>query len=205
MGRVSGQYHCSAGETDGRDVSGTHTAMWRRLDHPGHDAARLVHHAPFWQLGGTAVFLLDRPCRLEYQIVCDAAWRTLHGRVSGWYGAEPIKVELYTDTARRWTLNGQPVPSVAGCVDLDLSFTPATNVIPVRRLALNQGERAEVRSAWLTFPGLNLELLVQSYGRTGEFTYHYESPGTEFVTDVEVDSTGFALRYPPLWEREPGG
>ena len=35
--------------------------MWRRLDRPGHEAARLVHHAPFWQLGGTAVFLLDRP------------------------------------------------------------------------------------------------------------------------------------------------
>ena len=89
-------------------MNGVHTATWRRLDQPGHEAARLVHHAPFWQLGGTAVFLLDRSCRLEYQIVCDAAWRTLHARVTGWYGADPVKAELYTDTARRWTINGQP-------------------------------------------------------------------------------------------------
>ncbi|HEY9507884.1 MAG TPA: putative glycolipid-binding domain-containing protein [Gemmatimonadales bacterium] len=186
-------------------MSGVHTAMWRRLDRPGHEAARLVHHAPFWQLGGTAVFLLDRPCRLEYQVVCDAAWRTLHGRVTGWYGGDPVKVELYTDSARRWTINGQPVPAVAGCVDLDLSFSPATNTIPIRRLALNPGERAEVRSAWLKFPGLGLEPLVQTYARTGELTYRYDSSGGEFVTDIEVDAAGFVVRYPPLWEREPGG
>ncbi len=185
-------------------MSGVHTAIWRRLDRPGHEAARLVHHAPFWQLGGTAVFLLDRPCRLDYQIVCDAAWRTLHGRVTGWYGADPVRVELYTDAARRWTLNGQSVPSVAGCVDLDLSFTPATNILPVRRLALNQGERAEVRSAWLTFPELSLEPLIQTYVRTGELTYHYESQGGDFVTDIEVGHDGFVVRYPPLWEAEPG-
>ena len=183
-------------------VSGVETAIWRRLDPPGHEAARLVHHAPFWQLGGTAVFLLDRPCRLEFQLVCDAAWRTLHGRVSGWYGAEPVKVELYTDTARRWTINGHPAPSVAGCADLDLSFSPATNTIPIRRLALNQGERAEVRSARLSFPDLTLEPLVQSYARTGESTYRYEAAGGEFATELEVDAAGFVVRYPPLWERE---
>jgi hypothetical protein len=90
-------------------------------------------------------------------------------------------------------------------VDLDLSFSPATNTIPIRRLALNQGERAEVRSAWLKFPDLALELLVQTYARTGEFTYHYASSGGEFVTDIEVDAAGFVVHYPPLFEREPGG
>jgi hypothetical protein len=186
-------------------MSPVQTILWRRLDHPGHDAARLVHHAPFWQLGGTSVFALEQGvCRLEYQIVCDAAWRTLHGRVSGWIGDGPVKVELYTDTARRWTLNGRPVPAVAGCVDLDLAFTPATNTLPIRRLALNPGERAEVRSAWLRFPELTLEPLVQTYTRTGEFTYHYESAGAEFVTDLEIDPAGFVRRYPPFWEGERG-
>ncbi len=186
-------------------MSAVHTVLWRRLDHPGHDAARLVHHAPFWQLGGTAVFGVERrTCRLEYHIVCDAAWRTLHGRVNGWIGPDPVKVELYTDTARRWTVNGRPAPAVAGCVDLDLAFTPATNTIPIRRLALNQGERAEVRSAWLRFPELTLEPLIQTYARTGEFTYHYESTGGDFTTDLEVGAAGFVLRYPPLWEGELG-
>jgi uncharacterized protein len=62
-----------------------------------------------------------------------------------------------------------------------------------------------VRSAWLGFPDLTLEPLVQTYARTGESTYHYEAPATEFETDLEVDAAGFVVRYPPLWEREPGG
>lgn len=187
------------------DTLPAHVILWRRLDQPGHDAARLVHHAPFWQLGGTAVFAeAGRICRLEYQVVCDAGWRTLHARVLGWLGVEPVKVEIYTDTARRWTINGQEAPAVAGCVDVDFAFSPATNVIPVRRLALNPGERAEVRSAWLTFPALTLEPLVQTYARTSESTYHYEVVGGDFVTDLEFGPAGLVLRYPPLWEAEAG-
>ena len=55
------------------------------------------------------------------------------------------------------------------------------------------------------FPQLTLDLLIQTYTRTGETTYHYESQGGEFVTDIEVDPVGLVVRYPPLWEREPGG
>jgi hypothetical protein len=187
------------------DALPVHVILWRRLDQPGHDAARLVHHAPFWQLGGTAVFVEEgRICRLEYQVVCDAGWRTLHARVNGWIGVDPVKVEIYTDTARRWTLNGQEAAAVAGCVDVDFAFSPATNVIPIRRLALNHGERAEVRSAWLTFPTLTLEPLVQTYARTGESSYHYEVVGGDFVTDLEFGPAGFVLRYPPLWEAVTG-
>jgi hypothetical protein len=86
---------------------------------------------------------------------------------------------VYTDTARRWILNGQQSPAVAGCVDLDLAFSPSTNTIPI-------------------------EPLVQTYVRTGESSYHYESSGGDFVTDLEVGSAGFVLRYPPLWESEAG-
>jgi hypothetical protein len=89
-------------------------------------------------------------------------------------------------------------------VDIDLPFTPSTNMIPIRRLSLNPGERAEVRAAWLRFPELTLEPLVQSYARTGDTSYHYESSGGEFVTDLEVGAAGFVLRYPPLWEGEAG-
>lgn len=179
------------------------TILWRRLDRPGHEAARLVHHAPFWQLGGTAVFGHELgPCRLEYQVVCDAGWRTLHAKVIGWIGPRQVKAELYTDTARRWVINGQQASSVAGCVDLDLAFTPSTNTLPIRRLSLNPGERVEVRAAWLTFPALELEPLVQVYVRTGASSYHYESSGGAFETDLEVGAGGFVLRYPPLWEEE---
>ncbi len=177
--------------------------IWRRVDQPGHEAARLVYHDPFWQLSGTAVFAEGaEACRLEYLIVCDAGWRTLHARVNGWVGSQRARLELAAGDDRRWRLNGAECPQVQGCLDLDLSFSPATNGLAIRRLALDLGQAGEVRSAWLTFPGFTLEPLAQVYRRTGPMTYRYEAFGGSFVADLEVNQAGLVIRYPDLWEAE---
>jgi uncharacterized protein len=180
--------------------------LWRRLDLPGHDAARVVFHEPFWQLGGMAVFSHNGlPCRLEYAVVCDAAWRTLHAGVVGWMGSRRVRVNLVASAGRGWHLNSRLHTDLADCLDVDLAFTPATNMLPIRRLTLRPGQASAVRAAWLTFPALTLESLDQTYRRTGESTYHYESGGGAFATDLEVNEAGFVTRYPGQWEREPPG
>jgi hypothetical protein len=177
--------------------------LWRRLDQPGHDSARLFFHDTQWHLTGTAVFVESaQPCRLDYRVVCDASWRTLAASVAGWLGHRAISIELRADGAGRWQLNDADCPAVAGCLDVDLSFTPATNLLPIRRLALPVGEKAAVRSAWLTFPALTLEPLDQLYRRTHVTTYAYESNGGSFSTELEVNGDGFVTFYPNLWEAE---
>jgi hypothetical protein len=177
--------------------------LWRRLDQPGHEAARIVFHKPFWQLTGSAVFAHEgQPCRLEYLVVCDGGWKTSHARVIGWLGQRRIRYELWADSERRWRMNGTVSPEVAGCVDLDLAFSPSTNTIPIRRLGLALGEEAEVRAAWLGFPEFALEPLDQTYRRTGLDSYLYQSAGGSFVTQLEVNPAGFIARYPGRWELE---
>jgi hypothetical protein len=177
------------------------TVLWRRLDGPGHDAARLVYHEPLWQLGGMAVFLHDgEPCRLEYGIACDAAWQTRHAWIAGWIGHIRVRVNVLATADRRWQLDGRACESLDGCADVDLAFTPSTNLLPIRRLALAPGESAPVRAAWLTFPGLTLEPLDQVYRRTGEKTYRYETDRGAFAADLEVDADGFVRRYGRAWE-----
>ncbi|MGH7311270.1 MAG: putative glycolipid-binding domain-containing protein, partial [Candidatus Rokuibacteriota bacterium] len=152
--------------------------LWRRLDQPGHESARLRAHPFGWQLGGTAVFAHDgQPCRLDYGVVCDAAWRTVSGTVAGWVGSETVEITIAVDAARRWWLNGHECPGAAGCTDLDLNFSPSTNLLPIRRLDLAAGAEAEVRAAWLRFPGFSLEPLAQIYRRIDVTTYRYESAG----------------------------
>ena len=41
-----------------------------------------------------------------------------------------------------WFANGVEQDNVAGCLDLDLGFTPATNLFAIRRLSLKVGQRA---------------------------------------------------------------
>ncbi len=177
--------------------------LWRRLDQPGHDCARLVFHDAQWHLTGTAVFVeSQQPCRLDYRVICDASWRTLSGSVAGWLGNRAISVELRVDGAGRWRLNDADCPGVTDCLDLDLAFTPATNLLPIRRLALSIGEEAAVRSAWFSFPTLALEPLDQVYRRIQGATYAYESDGGRFSTELEVNGHGFVTRYANQWEAE---
>lgn len=187
-------------------VSGVSSGLsfWRRLDRPGHEAARLWRHDPIWQLTGTAVFEEDgHPCRLEYLVACDAEWRTIHARVTGWVGHRRLALELNADRARRWRLNGIPHDLLDGCLDVDLAFSPATNLLPIRRLALAEGGAGEAQAAWVRFPELSVEPLHQRYHRISAESYRYETLDGAFAAELQVNTAGFVTRYPGLWEAMP--
>jgi hypothetical protein len=173
------------------------------MDRPGHESARLFTKDSRWHLEGTAVFAHDRqPCRLDYLVICNSRWQTLSGKVAGWVGTETVDVDLAVDGDRRWRLNGEGCPEVAGCVDLDLNFSPSTNLLPIRRLNLAIGQGAAVRAAWLRFPSFNLEPLEQLYRRIDLATYRYESAGGRFVAELRVNDSGLVTHYPNVWEVE---
>lgn len=183
-----------------------HTILWRRLDRPGHEAARLAFEDGSWKLTGTAAFAHEgQACRLDYAVVCDPSWHTTSTRVAGWVGSEGVEVEVTVDHARRWWVNGVESPEVAGALDVDLNFSPSTNLLPIRRLSLAVGQSEEVRAAWLRFPSFRLERLDQVYRRTGLSAYRYESAGGSFVADLEVNEVGLVTVYPKIWQAEAGG
>ena len=177
--------------------------LWRALVWPGFEACRLSVQDSNWHLEGTAVLSHEqRPCRLDYHIVCDEAWRTLSAKVEGWLGSSIVDIQIKTDPSQRWWLNGVEQPEVMGCIDLDLNFSPSTNLLPIRRLDLAVGETADVRAAWLRFPSFQLEPLPQQYRRLGETAYRYESSGGQFVADLRVNRSGFVIDYPGIWQCE---
>jgi hypothetical protein len=185
-------------------VSDGPAVLWRRLDAPGHDACRVEPAGDGWRLDGAAVFRHDgSAARLAYRVACDASWRTHEGSVHGWVGARAIDVAVRRTTGGAWTLNGVPVPGLAGCVDLDLGFTPATNLFQLRRIALGVGGDADVPVAWLDVPAGTLSVLPQRYERRDEGRYWYEAPRFGYTALLEVDPAGFVRRYPGLWEAEP--
>jgi uncharacterized protein len=180
--------------------------LWRRLDQPGHDSARLTERTTGAILDGTAVFSeAGLACRLNYRIECDTAWRTVSASVRGWLDATEIDLAIEAGPARAWTLNGRPCPNVQGCEDVDLSFTPATNLLPIRRAALGVGGRAAVRAAWLVFPAVALEPLDQIYERVAERRYDYQSHGGAFRAILDTNAVGFVTEYSGLWRVEDAG
>jgi uncharacterized protein len=181
----------------------TSTILWLRIDRPGHESARLSRRDVLWRLAGRALFAADEgPTALDYEVVCDETWKTVSATVAGWIGSKLVSSHIEVAEEGRWLLNGVEVPEVAGAVDVDLNFSPSTNLLPIRRLVLEVGEEANVIAAWLRFPGFTLEPLDQTYRRTGLSTWRYTSSGGRFVRDLEVDSDGFVTNYPGLWIAE---
>ena len=180
--------------------------LWKRLDMPGHEAASVSLARNRWNLSGTALFVFERqPCRLDYEIECDSAWSTRDARITGQVGEMPVSLVISRSVEGEWLANDAPQPAVHGCVDIDLGFTPSTNLLPIHRLKLRIGENAKVRAAWVRFPELTIEVLEQSYTRLAEATYLYESDGGKFKRELTVNADGFVVDYPGLWCEEATG
>jgi hypothetical protein len=178
--------------------------LWRRLDAPGHDACRLEESAAGWVLDGAAVFAEDHvPARLLSRLTFDRSWRTEHGEVRGWIGGRSVELEVAHTGEGAWTLNGAAVQGLRECVDLDLGFTPASNLAQLRRSALAVGQATDVPVAWLDPSAGTLDLLRQRYERRSETSYWYEAPRFDYAALLEVSPPGFIRRYPGLWEAEP--
>ena len=177
--------------------------LWSRLDRPGHELARVEPADSGWILSGTALFLHDGAAsQLDYKIRCNDRWETISGRVGGRVGEEAISIDVAVRPGGVWRSNGVEVPAVRGAVDLDLNFSPSTNLLPIRRLNLAVGQEAAVRAAWLRFPSFVFEPLEQTYRRIDAATYRYTSAGGRFTVDLTVNEAGLVTFYPGLAESE---
>ena len=174
------------------------TVFWQRLDLPGSEVAQLKEEPDAWVIEGVVLVAIDcTPARLEYRVQCDRSWQTTIATVQGTLGERTVSCDIHSDTQGHWWLNGVRVPAVDGALDVDLAFTPSTNLLPLRRAPLAEGETMSVRAAWLTFPAFRLGPLDQSYQRLGDRRYHYRS--SSFEAELMVDELGLMVRYGDVW------
>lgn len=179
------------------------TAAWRRLEFPGHDAARLSRDGDGWRLTGAGASFTDAgPTALVYEVLCAADWTCRAARIHGFAGERTVDWRIQRSDGG-WAFDGAPVPAVAHCVDLDFGFTPATNVTQIRRIALADGGRAQFDVAWLDVGSGALTALPQVYERRSATAYAYEAPTFGYTAVLQLLAPeGFVRTYPDLWEAE---
>jgi hypothetical protein len=146
----------------------------------------------------------ERPYRTDYWIQLDRAWRVRRLLVQI-HGTEHV-LDLRSDGQGRWGADdGVPVAQLAGCIDVDLSATPITNSLPVRRLGLAPGASAELRVTYVTVPGLEVQAARQRYTCVGVrgsgMLYRYESLASGFSTELLFDDEGAVTDYPGTFRR----
>ena len=148
-----------------------------------------------WRVRGTVLtHQAMQPIELRYEVTVDPAWATKNVEVLVTLGDGHAR-EL-TELGGVWS-GPERAPEYSDCVDVDLSFTPATNTLPIRRLGLEIGEEAEIHVAWLVWPELTVRRAKQQYTRLAEHRYRYKQD--EFEAELTVDRQGLVLEYEGLW------
>ncbi len=174
-------------------------AIWTRLDRPGRDTAVLRPQAGGWMLEGAAAFDHERgPATVAYRMEVDDRWEATRGTVSGFVGGQAVHHEILHDDVG-WRLDGVRIESLNDLVDLDYGFTPATNVLQLKRIRLSLGQKADVPAAWFDLDSVSLIELPQTYERRGDASYWYEAPTVPYRALLEVAPNGFVRFYPGLW------
>ncbi len=173
------------------------TILWRNED-GGHERAVLMPDPKGLHLGGTALYRRrGQPIEVRYSVLTDPQWRTMVVGLHVQSGDVNRRLALRADGEGNWTAGADPQLNLAGALDVDLSFSPATNTLPIRRLQLAVGEAANVDVVYVDPHADGLRLASQRYERLDGERYRFSSG--DFAADLAVDGDGLVTSYPGGW------
>ena len=179
--------------------------MWWAWDGPGLEHLCLMVGEDGVVADGMVIGVTEgHPFRVVYEVRCDVGWQVRAMRIG--VPGEPPRVHVLSNGEGNWTTpDGRFVPHLEGCTDVDISVTPFTNTLPIRRLGLAPMESAEVSVAYVEGAELQAWPEPQRYtclekGDRGGL-YRFLSLDSEFTADLLVDADGLVLDYPGLFRR----
>lgn len=101
-----------------------------------------------------------------------------------------------------WSENdGTPRPDLAGCIDIDLSGSPFTNTLPIRRASFETRKPEHFTMAYVDLFTLGVVPDEQIYTRLDDTHFRYRSADGSFERVLTIDSDGIVVSYPGLFER----
>jgi uncharacterized protein len=196
---------------------------WQRTDTAGGEHV-LVDSSTGLHARGTALAVDPIAYTARYELRTDPDWVTTSLEVStegaGWSRTLRLASEdgrWRTSTAERGDLDaaltasghaGAGLPGTEdpdllfGAVDIDLTGSPLTNTLPIRRLGLLKAEPGvahRISVAWVLLPSLEIVQADQIYTALGDGRVRFANE--TFSADLVLDDDGFVTDYPGLAKR----
>lgn len=107
---------------------------------------------------------------------------------------------LERTAAGQWLHDGNCRPDLDGCIDIDLSGSPFTNSLPIRRLEFEICPPKDFLMAWIPLDTLDPFVDEQRYTRLDHVRFRYESGS--FRREITFDEHGLVVDYPGLFKRD---
>lgn len=172
-----------------------YTARWRTWDHAHLETVTLRWENEGW----TATGEVGREA-VTYVVRLSATWQVRQFML--FRDLDEPDLWLGTDGTGRWgEINGAHRHDLAGCTDIDLSVTPFTNSVPIRRLALDVGDEADVIAAMVDVESLGVLPARQRYRRLAARRFEYTNLESGYRAEFDVDEYGLVHDYPDEFRR----
>jgi uncharacterized protein len=178
------------------------TYCWRRSDGRRLEVLRLSDTPGGLTAQSNVVDAGERSFSVEYEWVLDAAWRTRALRVR--VVDEVVRHILVERTGDgTWRIDGHPRADLDGCEEIDLSITPFSNTLALRRFGPPPGGAGELTTLYLGFPSGPPVPSRQRYDRLDDRVFRYVDLGRfkGFEARLTVDEHGLVQMYEGLFER----
>ncbi|HEV3505487.1 MAG TPA: putative glycolipid-binding domain-containing protein [Actinomycetes bacterium] len=174
------------------------TILWQDVETAALDRCRLEAGPDGLRLSGI-VLTPAHGTPLDVRYLVEAGPDGLTCRVELELDGGSTRRILLADGAGHWRWeDGPDLPEVDGSLDVDLTVTPATNTLPIRRLAaLEVGRQRDLQMAWVQFPGLEVVRSAQRYQRLAPDRWQFSTG--DFTAELRVDPDGLVLDYGGLF------
>jgi uncharacterized protein len=183
--------------------------MWSTWAGPGLEHLYLLQQQEGIVADGLILGVQEQvPFRVRYEIHCDSQWRLRAVHLS-LLSRSSQSLHLLTDGEGFWTTeSGETIPLLKGCLNVDISATPFTNTLPIRRLALQPSSSATLSMVYIAVPQMQVEVTQQRYTclevapSGGRYRFESLTNGlSSFTAELPVDRDGLVLDYPELFRR----
>jgi hypothetical protein len=83
--------------------------------------------------------------KVDYRIKTNNSWETMFLEISCQHDNKIQLIKFDGDGKGNWLYNGKKADQFKGCLDVDISLTPFTNTLPIRRLRLSRDQYQEIQ------------------------------------------------------------
>lgn len=179
----------------------TRTIVWQALSWP----SMIIHthrvnegiHDHGLAIGKTDS---DIPFAIEYDIWLTVEWDIKELVIKSLLDERVIKLVRRGD--RWYDGKGKHLAEFDGVKLVDISISPFTNTLPIRRLRFEGKKPQKVDIIYFDENRFSLSRLQQIYSQVNERTYRYHDiilP--DFVSNITVDSEGLVVDFPKMFRR----
>jgi len=120
--------------------------IWKRDDESTHTTEVLkfnIAKGGFQVNSVVSGILNNKPILIEYHINIDPKWKVKKIRVLSLLTSEKLVLKS-GDNERWYDEKNNEIPELKGCIDIDISLSPFTNTLPIKRLGDSLIERSKI-------------------------------------------------------------